>query len=143
MDMAYSKALEKELQKGLMVMRPGWVRLNFNYFIDEDTFNYLVSAIELIAQYGAALLPYYQFDSGSGTWCYQGEKMNLASNLNTLDFRKVSQKNTARLCETPLSEVLCNAKNELIKQVRNGEKYTLELPESAERLRWFALPQEI
>ncbi len=143
MDMAYSKALEKELQKGLMVMRPGWVRLNFNYFIDEDTFNYLVSAIELIAQYGAALLPYYQFDSGSGTWCYQGEKMNLVSNLNTLNFREVSPKNTARRCETPLSEILSNAKDELIKQARNGKKYTLELPESAERLRWFALPQEI
>jgi len=143
MDMAYSKALEKELQKGLMVMRPGWVRLNFNYFIDEDTFNYLVSAIELIAQYGSALLPYYQFDSGSGTWCYQGEKMNLVSNLNTLDFRKVSPKNTARRCETSLSEILSNAKNELIKQTRNGEKYALELPESAERLRWFTLPQEI
>jgi len=143
MDMTYSKALEKELKKGLMVMRPGWVRLNFNYFIDEDTFNYLVSAIELIAQYGAALLPYYQFDSGSGTWCYQGEKMNLVSNLSTLDFRKVSPKNTEQRCETPLSELLSNAKDELTKQVRSGKKYPLELPESAERLRWFALPQEI
>ncbi len=32
MDMAYSKAIETELDKGNMLFRPGWVRLNFNYF---------------------------------------------------------------------------------------------------------------
>jgi len=143
MNMAYSKALEKELEKGLMVMRPGWVRLNFNYFIDEDTFNYLVSAIELIAQYGASLLPYYQFDSISGTWCYQGKKMKLSSNLNTLNFKNLDIKNTEQRCETALSDVLSDAKNYLVKKPLSGKKYVLNLPESAESLRWFVLPQEI
>ena len=47
--MTYSRAIEAEIRRGIMVMRPGWVRLNFNYFIDEDEFDYLMSAIELVA----------------------------------------------------------------------------------------------
>ena len=33
MDMNYSRDIETEIQNGAIVLRPGWVRLNFNYFI--------------------------------------------------------------------------------------------------------------
>ncbi len=86
MDMRTSRAIEKEIKKGHMVLRPGWVRLNFNYFIDESTFAYLLSAIELIAEYGARLLPFYEFDSSSATWRYQGREMQLGTALCDFDF---------------------------------------------------------
>ena len=52
MEMSYSRAIEAEIQRGNSVLRPGWVRLNFNYFIDEDEFEYLLRAIELVASLG-------------------------------------------------------------------------------------------
>ena len=33
MDMNYSRAIQSEMAAGNVILRPGWVRLNFNYFI--------------------------------------------------------------------------------------------------------------
>ena len=109
----------------------------------EGTFNYLVSAIELIAQHGASLLPYYQFDAASGTWGYQGNKMKLSSSLDDLDFTNLTTENTDKRCEIPFVDLLARASEELQNHTRKAKKYTLELPKSAEALRWFMLPQEI
>ena len=142
MDMAYSRAMEDELFKGQMVLRPGWVRLNFNYFIDQETFGYLVDAIALVAEYGWRLLPYYRFDTVSGTWRYQGRSMELASDLLDLDFDALPEARDAELASSPLTEYLAMARAELLRDDREGECYELHLPPSAEALRWFVLPQE-
>jgi len=141
MDMVYSRALEKQIVQGHTVLRPGWVRLNFNYFIGDETFNYLVDAIDLIASHGWKLLPYYEFDKTSGTWRYQGEKMQLDSiSVNALLDSKtgVTDKKTV-----PLQTTFAEAKQMLEQQEIPGEQYTLTLPPEADKLRWFVLPQEI
>lgn len=142
MDMKYSRALESQLNKGYMVLRPGWVRLNFNYFIDESTFEYLVSAIEHIANYGWRLLPYYQFDGETGTWRFQGQKMQLNSNFCTNDLLNSSMiPEFAELDQ--LDGFSSLAVTELQKTCRSDIRYSMELPEQVNKLRWFVLPQEI
>ena len=142
MDMKYSRALEAQLNKGHMVLRPGWVRLNFNYFIDESTFEYLVSAVELVANYGWRLLPYYQFDGDSGTWRFQGQKMQLNSNLCIDDLFDSS--NAPEFAELDQLEAFSNlATDELQKTCRGDIQYSMELPEQVNKLRWFVLPQEV
>ncbi|CAH0992409.1 Cysteine desulfurase [Sinobacterium norvegicum] len=143
MPMSVSKALEAELVNGHMVLRPGWVRLNFNYFIDEATFQYLVQAVELIAQHGWRLLPYYNFDQASGTWLYQNKTMTMASCLQQLDF---SQRHTDDELSNEtfcLQQCLDTAKQLLTTPQPGAQQYRLELPASAEALRWFALPQQV
>ncbi|MFK7865318.1 MAG: aminotransferase class V-fold PLP-dependent enzyme [Pseudohongiellaceae bacterium] len=143
MDMDYSRALEKHIGKGLMVMRPGWVRLNFNYFIDEETFEYLVRAVELVATNGWRMLPFYQFDKVSGTWRFQGRGMELSDSWNLLNFEQGESPATEIAAPSQLVEFLQQASVEMLK-VRSAESmYTLELPDSANELRWFVLPQEI
>ncbi|MCX4028386.1 aminotransferase class V-fold PLP-dependent enzyme [Endozoicomonas sp. SM1973] len=142
MDMSYSKALEAELLNDQMILRPGWVRLNFNYFIDQGTFDYLVRAIELIATHGWRLLPYYQFDCQSGVWLYQGQKPKLAVTLDSLDFTKTSSKQGQVYCPTTLKDCLATAETELTTPSKDAKQYAIELPPSAEKLRWFALPQD-
>ena len=61
-----SKELEIAIANGDYLQRPGWIRINFNYFIDEATFEYLLSAIELIGSHGASLLSEYRYDEASG-----------------------------------------------------------------------------
>ena len=80
-DSETSRTLNDHVQRGNMLQRPGWVRLNFNYFIDDETFDYLLSAVELIADYGANLLPHYSYHSGSGTWVFRGERLPLPISL--------------------------------------------------------------
>jgi selenocysteine lyase/cysteine desulfurase len=142
MNMARSRALEKQILQGHMVLRPGWVRLNFNYFIGEETFEYLLEAIDLVATHGWKFLPYYEFDKSSGTWRYQGQKMQLESLSVDAMFESVCA-NKADVTKLGLSDVLVSARDQLEQTSPRGERYSLELPQAAEELRWFALPQEI
>jgi len=141
MDLNYSRKLEKEINNGHMVMRPGWVRLNFNYFINEETFDYLLNAIEYVSVLGWKLLPFYQFDADSGTWRYQGASIKLESLC--LDSLLAEDRQPAVICAKPLSEYLEEALFELNKVDDGRVRYSLSLPESANQLRWFVLPQEI
>jgi hypothetical protein len=63
-----SHAFERLIAAGYEGMRPGWVRVNFNYFIDPAVADYIVEAVQLIARDGWKLLPDYRFDPMSGLW---------------------------------------------------------------------------
>ena len=42
-----------ETAHGCEGIKPGWVRINFNYFISEPIFSYLVEAVRLVAREGS------------------------------------------------------------------------------------------
>jgi hypothetical protein len=44
------------------------VRVNFNYFISEPVFDYIVEAVRLVARHGWRLLGDYRFDPVTGLW---------------------------------------------------------------------------
>ena len=148
MNMAYSKAIEDELLNGNMLLRPGWVRINFNYFIDNDTYQYLVDAIQLVAEHGWRLLPFYHFDQASGVWRYQDKKIPLSSNLN--DIHKVAMaaelpQDNNRYSVNDLTDFLAAGEQELLRTDRDdtNTQYAISVSEKAEKLRWFVLPQDI
>lgn len=144
MSMDYSMAIEAEIQKGAIVLRPGWVRLNFNYFIDEDEFQYLLRSLALVAEHGWRLLPYYHFDTEAGIWRYQGQSGSPATDLTTLRFATIAtRKSSPSPAPLDLDEVWESARRELCRSNREGATASLVLEESAERLRWFVLPQEL
>jgi selenocysteine lyase/cysteine desulfurase len=144
MDMEYSRAIESEIAQGAMVLRPGWVRLNFNYFIAEEEFEYLLRAVELVAQYGWRLLPFYHFDASAGVWRYQGRHSEMVSNLQALNFADYCQQPPASESATVSLTGQCEqAERELRAENRSGEMSVLELRKESECLRWFVLPQEL
>jgi len=63
-----SEEFEKVLQQGYEGVRPGWVRLNFNYFISEPVVDFLIDAVRFVADEGWKLLPQYEMDPVSGLW---------------------------------------------------------------------------
>jgi selenocysteine lyase/cysteine desulfurase len=67
-DLDRSHQFERQISRGCEGIKPGWVRVNFNYFIDERVFAYLVEAVKLIAEGGWKLLPDYRFDPVRGLW---------------------------------------------------------------------------
>lgn len=144
MDMTYSKAIESEIEQGASILRPGWVRLNFNYFIAEEEFEYLVKAIELVAQYGWRLLPFYHFDAVAGVWRYQNQHSVLVSSLQSLCLADYcTAPPTSNNSKVSLLGQCERAERELSREDRAGEKSILELSDESERLRWFVLPQEL
>jgi hypothetical protein len=62
--------LPHEIALGCEGIKPGWTRLNFNYFIPPATCDYLIGAVHLIAQDGWKLLTDYRFDPATGLWHY-------------------------------------------------------------------------
>lgn len=63
---ARSHAPRKEIGHGCDGVKPGWTRVNLNYFISAATAGYIAAAVELIAAEGYRLLPYYRFDPRTG-----------------------------------------------------------------------------
>ncbi|WP_439101504.1 aminotransferase class V-fold PLP-dependent enzyme [Congregibacter sp.] len=144
MDRQYSRALEKEIQRGAGVLRPGWVRLNFNYFISDAEFDYLLNALALVADHGWRMLPFYEFDEETGVWRYQGQPMNLPSDLQTHDFLSSPLSDDDRESRpVPLDGQWERALDELLRTRRQERHYALALSQAAEALRWFVLPQEV
>ena len=67
-DLERSHEFEREITHGCEGIKPGWVRVNFNYFISETVFDYIVEAVRLVARDGWRLLGDYRFDPATGLW---------------------------------------------------------------------------
>lgn len=67
-DLDTSHEFEREILGGCEGIKPGWVRVNFNYFIAEQVFEYLLTAVHLLADHGWRLLDDYRFEPSTGLW---------------------------------------------------------------------------
>lgn len=63
-----SHAFRHEIGLGCEGIKPGWVRVNFNYFISDVVRDYLIDAVDLLARHGHRLLSDYRFDPHTGLW---------------------------------------------------------------------------
>ena len=67
-DLDRSRAFESQIAVGCEGIKPGWVRVNFNYFISPLVQDYIIDAVTLVARDGWKLLPDYTFDTATGLW---------------------------------------------------------------------------
>ncbi|GAB2519673.1 aminotransferase class V-fold PLP-dependent enzyme [Microbulbifer agarilyticus] len=128
-----STAIEKLVSEGESILKPGWVRLNFNYFLDEETVDYLIDAIELIAEHGHRMLPFYQYDTAAGVWRYQGQEPNAP-----LDLALDSACEPPTKVTLPLQEYLAKAR-QIIANPSGEICAQPNLSKEGEDLRWFKL----
>lgn len=70
-DLEQSHAFERGIASGCEGIKPGWVRVSFNYFISETVFDYILQAVELIAAHGWRLLPQYRFHADRSRWVHE------------------------------------------------------------------------
>ena len=61
-DLERSQEFEREIGRGCEGIKPGWVRVNFNYFISDTVADYVIEAVRLVARDGWRLLGDYDFD---------------------------------------------------------------------------------
>lgn len=70
-DLETSHRLEQEILLGCEGIKPGWVRVNFNYFLSDTVADYVVEAVRLVARDGWRLLADYRFDVAKGIWIHR------------------------------------------------------------------------
>ncbi len=145
-DLEQSHEFEREINRGCEGIKPGWVRLNFNYFIDDDTFRYLVDAVNFVADHGAALLHNYSFDPHTGLWRHRKERQAVMSlhdiSYETGELAYVDRRKNHE--SVPLKTFLDEAAS-IVRQQSSGAIEALGPPTTTddfEHLRWFPYPSE-
>ncbi len=129
-------------------IKPGWVRVNFNYFIDEETFDYIIEAVRLVASEGAALLPSYTFEPATGLWRHRdAERLTPPMSLNEIDYSGGSMTYPDRRSRRPdrdLASYLTAARAELDAAATHPRDPAgpPETTDEFEELRWFPYPDE-
>jgi selenocysteine lyase/cysteine desulfurase len=143
-----SHAFQREITKGCEGIKPGWIRVNFNYFITPATCDYLIEAVHLIARDGWKLLPDYRFEPATGLWHHAD-----APKEPPLRLSQVRYDDSGKLRYPPAhDQAPPNAYALYLKQARallnaRSAKPTWDdqeptgLASDFEDLRWFSLPR--
>ncbi len=72
-DRARSEAIHGEIARGEMVHKPGWVRLNFSYLMDQATVEYIIHSVGALARDVDAQARRYRWDSACGLFLPRGQ----------------------------------------------------------------------
>ncbi len=67
-DVDRSERLRALIARGLLAMKPGWVRVTLPYYASADDLDFILGAIELIAEHGHTFAPCYRLDWRDGVW---------------------------------------------------------------------------
>ncbi|KAL0449809.1 UNVERIFIED_CONTAM: hypothetical protein Slati_1537300 [Sesamum latifolium] len=70
-DEPHSLAFKSAIEKGYSGIKPGWTRVSFPYYMSEEEFEFILTAIEFVAIYGQRFLPWYHFSWRKGTWSFK------------------------------------------------------------------------
>ncbi len=143
-DLERSHEFEREITGGCEGIKPGWVRINFNYFVSDAVVDYLIEAVRLVSRDGWKLLGDYLFEPTTGLWRHRDGVV-----LPPLSLRDVSYVG-GRL--TVPTDRATGGEDLLAEHLRDGTALLAATPgpdlsghpgnvsADFEHLRWFELP---
>jgi len=148
-DAARSREFDEQIAEGCEGIKPGWVRVNFNYFISDEAFRYIVEAVTLIAEHGAKLLPDYRFEPETGLWKHRAGPVEPPLRFSQMSYGADGVLTFPRHDDlapaTAYADALIAAR-ELFENApetsASNDGVATELGERFEELRWFDLPAE-
>jgi selenocysteine lyase/cysteine desulfurase len=148
-DLERSQAFERQIARGCEGIKPGWVRVNFNYFISETVFAFILEAVELAARQGWRLLPHYRFEPATGRWQHVAGRPEAPLSLHDVSFTAAGlayPRRRHREPESRLADYLTEARRLLAEPpaatVHPQSAADLAMDADFEALRWFLLPAE-
>jgi hypothetical protein len=133
--------------KGLMSIKPGWIRVNFHYAFSETEFKFILDAIEFLAQYGYKFIPNYKINLKSGDWHHHAFRdKDLAFNPTITNILDIGSKDCFEIDTV-------DEKKEYKQYLEQAYDLASELPEPqqfgeysdplAEKIRWFYFTEAI
>ncbi|MCY7395004.1 MAG: aminotransferase class V-fold PLP-dependent enzyme [Nocardioides sp.] len=145
-DLERSHEFEREITGGCEGIKPGWVRVNFNYFVDDAVVDYIIEAVRLVSRDGWRLLGDYRFEVGTGLWKHRAGLVTPPLSLRDVVYADgaVSMPSvTATGGVELLAEHLAEARTLLDAAVAPDlDAHPGVLSADFEHLRWFDLPPE-
>jgi selenocysteine lyase/cysteine desulfurase len=148
-DLDTSHEFEREVARGCEGIKPGWVRVNFNYFISEAVFEFILAAVHLTATEGWKLLPYYRFEPTSGLWQYRDGLTVPAMSLADIDYSSGAmqyREHRQTAPDTDFAAYLDRARyilDDAASAPPPEPAAQLDVTPDFEHLRWFPLPDEL
>ncbi len=143
-DLARSLEFEREIAEGCEGIKPGWVRVNFNYFISDTVADYVVEAVRMVAHDGWRLLEEYLFDPVTGRWRHRDGLVEPPHRLTDVhyaaDGSMVVGETGPTGGEALLAAHLADAARVLAAAGEPDLGARPELSADFEHLRWFDLP---
>ena len=143
-DLDRSHEFERQIATGCEGIKPGWVRVNFNYFIDEDVFAYIVESVLLVAREGWRLLGDYRFDVATGLWRHRDGAVEPPLRLTDVTYAADGSMSWTRTATTApasvLAEHLAEARRIMAAASPPDWSDSAHLTQDFDDLRWFALP---
>ena len=147
-DLDRSHSFEREITRGCEGIKPGWVRVNFNYFISEVVFSYILEAVHLVADQGWKLLGDYHFDPATALWRHRRGPVEPPLRLDRLAYDaqgrlRVEGVHHATASDGELAGYLDQARRLLAARTSDGDgdgEVLAGLSADFEALRWFVLP---
>ena len=141
---ARSHAFRDEIGHGCEGVKPGWSRVNLNYFISAAQADYIAAAVELIAADGYRLLPQYRFDPHTGLWRHASgpprPQISLADVTYGPDGTMNYPRGRGRAGEDAFPGYLRQARALLAALSSQLDDGNTGLSPEFEALRWFPLP---
>lgn len=147
-EIARSDEIAHEVHIGCEGIKPGWIRVNFNYFISDAVFDFIVDAVDMVATHGWKLLPWYTLDLETATWEHVDGRGSTPYSLADIDYsagtmRYASSPDTASDRELAGYLEAAQALFDAIDPSSAPEQPPLHATASFEDLRWFLLPGEV
>jgi len=145
-DERHAQAYEREVERGCEGIKPGWVRVNFNYFLSETVVDYILDAVDLAATDAWRLLPQYRFEPATGLWRHVRGQGEPPMSLHDIDYSRGAMRyvpHSRREPESALAGYLSEARAILADQPDDRPVAPHDLTDDVEALRWFWLPEEI
>jgi hypothetical protein len=149
-DLQQSHEFEREITRGCEGIKPGWVRVNFNYFISDEQAQYIIDAVDEVARCGAVMLPHYRFSPDNGLWVHRNGNARPPMSLHDVTYGPDGMSfddHRQRVGNRSLGEFMADSKK-LISEAasRRDDLQPLDAPETTadfEHLRWFPYPSEV
>jgi selenocysteine lyase/cysteine desulfurase len=148
-DLERSHEFEREISGGCEGIKPGWVRVSFNYFISDEVFRYIVDAVSLVADLGHRLVPTYRFDLDTGLWRHEDGAVEPPLRLSQLAYDANGTLTYPRRDDTAPESALAGYLAEATALLESlpepkprHNAADSRLSADFESLRWFELPAE-
>ena len=149
-DIDRSHEFEREITGGCEGIKPGWVRVNFNYFISEDVFQFVLDAVAFVAEHGWRFLPLYELDATSGLWVHRDGRAEPPLSLFDVTYEdgvlRFPHHERQQLPDHELHRYLEDAHRILERldpAALRPTPPTVAVSDDFEALRWFPLPHEV
>jgi selenocysteine lyase/cysteine desulfurase len=143
-DFEKSEQYRKWIGKGFSGIKPGWCRISLHYVMDDIEVDFILRAVEFVADQGYRFMPLYNFDVHSGAWTHkfdsvglEGFSLEAALQCRGYQSRALGQSERKHLYSAFLSE----AEKLAAELARDQAPEEHSLDAELESLKFFSVPQ--